>query len=47
MHYKDQSTVLADTGFNTADGIPANLNSRLEPGADPQGRLFHFAQFAS
>ena len=96
-----ESIVLADTGFNDADGIPANLklcqrgtwnermlvetalslvttvchlkkvfhrtrhhfqarlayvvalfnavlglNRRLEPDADPQDRLYHFAQFA-
>ena len=98
---EEQSIVLADTGFNDADGIPANLklcergtwnermlvetalslvttvchlkkvfhrtrhhfqarlayvvalfnavlglNRRLEPDADPQDRLYHFAQFA-
>lgn len=98
---EDESIVLADTGFNAADGIPANLklcergtwnermlvetalslvtmvchlkkvfhrtrphfqarlayvvalfnailglNRHLEPDADPQDRLYHFAQFA-
>jgi hypothetical protein len=98
---EEESIVLADTGFNDADGIPTNLklcargtwnermlvetalslvtmvchlkkvfhrtrhyfqarlayvvalfnavlglNRRLEPEADPQDRLYHFAQFA-
>jgi hypothetical protein len=98
---EDNSIVLADTGFNAAEGIPANLklcargtwnermlvetalslvtmvchlkkvfhrtchhfqarlayavalfnailglNRRLQPEADPQDRLYHFAQFA-